>query len=234
MSYSFTGCLVLQVAVVTFLCFEYALTDTIKLSIMIQLKLHFKYLKLSVQELIANAKDEFCMENELESWSVCQYDIPFVYLQKQSKRVIDHYNYIIQVASETELIFNKCVLFSFISMSFVICLAMLRISNMQQVNTEHLEFLFYIIAPLIVFFVDCYFTQEVITENEAFAYSFYEIDFIGTHLAFQKCLILCIARAQRLVSFTIGKFVPLTMVATITIVKASFSYYTLLKSRNKD
>ncbi|XP_031339346.1 odorant receptor Or2-like [Photinus pyralis] len=116
-------------------------------------------------------------------------------------------------------------------MSFFACLAMLRISNMQQFTTEHLQLLYYIIGPLVLFFVDCYFTQEVITENEAFAYSFYEIDFIGTNLAFQKCLILCIARTQRSVSFTIGQFAPLTMVAAVTILKASFSYYTLLESR---
>ncbi|XP_031340915.1 odorant receptor Or2-like [Photinus pyralis] len=198
---------------------------------MIQLKTHFKYLKLGVQELILNAKEDFCADNALESCSA--YDIQWPYHQKQFKKIVLHYNYVIQVAKVTESVFNKCVLVSFINLSILICLILLNLSNVPAFSIQWLKLWSYIAAVCVLFFADCYFTQMVITENETFAYSFYEIDFVGICLTFQKSLILCMARAQKPVKFTIGKFAPPTVVAIVTVLKASYSYYTLLQSRRK-
>ncbi|XP_031338150.1 odorant receptor 85b-like [Photinus pyralis] len=188
---------------------------------------------MSIEELLEDAKGEYCSISKIDSNLIDKGNVPWPYQQKHLKSIIVHHNYIIRIASETEEIFNKCVLVNFLNLSFVICIILFRIANAPLFTVEFFKLCLYLIASNILFFGDCYLTQKVLTENEALAYACYSVDFVGTNLPFQKSLILIMARAQRSVQFTVGKFAPLSIVTLVTILKASYSYFTLLQNRRQ-
>ncbi|XP_031357678.1 odorant receptor 85b-like [Photinus pyralis] len=230
-NHNYTSCLLFQVSIFFFLVIEYLSPEAIKMIIMLQLQTYFKYLRISIDELLEDSKREFCSINKIASNLVSKNNVPWLYQQKQLKTIIVHHNYIIRIASETEEIFNKCVLVNFLNLSFIICILLFRIANTSQFNVEFFKLCIYLIGGSTLFFGDCYLTQRVLTENEAFAFSCYNVDFVGTNLPFQKSLILIMAKAQKSVRFTVGKFAPLSIVTLVTILRASYSYLMLLQNR---
>ncbi|XP_031338818.1 odorant receptor 43a-like [Photinus pyralis] len=197
--------------------------------IMLQLKTHFKYLRMNIEEVLDDAKKEFSSISKIASNLLSKSNVPWLYQQKQLNKIIVHHNYIIRIASETEEVFNKCVLVNVLSLSFLICIFLFRIVNVPLFTVEFFKLCIYLIGASALFFGDCYLTQRVLTENEALAFSCYDVDFVGTSLPFQKSLILIMARAQRSIRFTVGKFAPLNIVTLVTILKASYSYFMLLQ-----
>ncbi|XP_031349124.1 odorant receptor 67a-like [Photinus pyralis] len=198
---------------------------------MLQLQIHFKYLRVSINEVMDDAKEDFCCEKNIDPALVDQHSVPWLYQHGQMKKIISHYQYVIKIANEAETIFNKSVLASFVNLSFLICAELLRLTSVPTFSLQFWKMCVYVLAACTYFFGDCFFTQRVITENEYLVDSCYDVDFVGSNLPFQKCLLLFMARTQKSVVFTIGKFAPVTMVTMITILKASFSYFTLLQKR---
>ncbi|XP_031341036.1 odorant receptor 85c-like [Photinus pyralis] len=233
MNYNYTACLLFQVTNTLFLVIEYLRPAAIKICIMLQLKTHLKYLRMSTEEVLDDAKKEFCSISKIASNLVSKNNVPWPYQQKQLKRIIMHHNHITRIANETEEVFNKCVLVNFLSLSFLICIILFRIANAPLFTVEFFKMSIYFIGASALFFGDCFLTQRVLNENEALAFSCYNIDFVGTNLPFQKSLILIMARAQRSIRFTVGKFAPLSIVTLVTILKASYSYLMLLQNHRK-
>lgn len=108
---------------------DYVLPDTVKLCIMLQLQIHFKYLRLSIAEMMNDAKEEFCCEKSVNPALVGQQSVPWLYQHRQMKKIILHHKYIIRIANAAETIFNKCVLASFVNLSFLICSILLRLTS---------------------------------------------------------------------------------------------------------
>ncbi|KAK5646171.1 hypothetical protein RI129_004635 [Pyrocoelia pectoralis] len=102
-------------------------------------------------------------------------------------------------------------------------------------NVEFCVLLFYILTNLLVFFGDTYLCQEIVTEkSEGLVFSYYETDFVGADIRFQKALVLLMTRAQKHIIFSIGNFAPLSMGTIVTVVKASVSYFMLLYNLRRD
>ncbi|KAK5646173.1 hypothetical protein RI129_004637 [Pyrocoelia pectoralis] len=53
--------------------------------------------------------------------------------------------------------------------------------------------------------------------SEGLMLAFYEADFVGADIKFQKALIFLMTRAQKSVVFTIGNFTPLSMGTIVTV-----------------
>ncbi|KAK5646172.1 hypothetical protein RI129_004636 [Pyrocoelia pectoralis] len=89
-----------------------------------------------------------------------------------------------------------------------------------------------ILQLLVLFFLIFLFINCIIyfLESEGLVQSFYEIDFIGTDIRFQKALVFLMTRAQKTVTFTIGNFSPLSMATIVTVLNASISYFMLLRN----
>ncbi|XP_031339879.1 uncharacterized protein LOC116168284 [Photinus pyralis] len=115
-------------------------------------------------------------------------------------------------------------------MSVLLCISLARIIQNLQMKAEEGIFYFYLLFVIAIFpFGDCYLAQKVTTESEKLVYSYYDMDFIGTDLKFQKALIILIGRYQHSVVFTVGKFTRLSICTFITIIKGVYSYYMFLK-----
>ncbi|XP_031349468.1 odorant receptor 67a-like [Photinus pyralis] len=215
-NYNYWLSLLLQVTVCSAICQEYVVLGATKICFLLQLRMHFKHLKSNVQNIL-----EVTEANE---------EIPWTYLQKKLKHLIDYHFSIIKIAEQVETLFNKCVLTGFIVLSVFICISMYAILSNPLFGPDFWRFIFYIFMTFMPFFADCFFSQQVITESEELFSSYCAIDFVGTDLRFQKALLVLLGQGQRTIGFTIGKFAPLSIITIVTVLKTAFSYLTFLQN----
>ncbi|XP_031344684.1 putative odorant receptor 85d [Photinus pyralis] len=222
MEYSTNMCLVIQVITYTFLGHEFLMWDGAKWSILLQLRGNFKYLNRNARNCLGYARID------CEQSSNSTLNISWCHMQKLIKYIAVRHNYLSLATKEVELVFNKTVLISILDLSIIFCIILLRLSKFSSINMEACTLLFYLMVLLTLLCGDTFLCVQVVTESERLLYSYYEIDFVGTDLRFQKALVLLMTRAQRPTNFTIGNFAPLSMGAIVTVLKASISYLMLL------
>ncbi|KAK5639871.1 hypothetical protein RI129_010682 [Pyrocoelia pectoralis] len=222
LNYSPLGCVLIQLCVYTVMAHEYVMVDGLKVCILLHLQIHFRNLSLNIKNIVEQAREE-SGANGIQSQC----------LKKNLVNVVCYHDFLLQIAEKVETIYNKCVLSSFINLSLFVCLTMYSMSLFPLLSIEFAIMVFYITIILLLFFVDCFFSQQVMTESEEVAHSCYEIDFVGTDPKFQKALVMIMRTAQNSVKFTIGKFAPLSIVTGVVITKASVSYFMLLQNMKK-
>uniref|UniRef100_A0A182JGJ2 Uncharacterized protein n=1 Tax=Anopheles atroparvus TaxID=41427 RepID=A0A182JGJ2_ANOAO len=86
---------------------------------------------------------------------------------------------------------------------------------------------FFLVAALFKLFLLCYFGNRLIIESDTLADCVYSIDWVSMPLSEQRLVLIMIANAQPALEMN-GIFMPLSMASFLSIMKASYSYYTLL------
>uniref|UniRef100_A0A182JM38 Uncharacterized protein n=1 Tax=Anopheles atroparvus TaxID=41427 RepID=A0A182JM38_ANOAO len=86
---------------------------------------------------------------------------------------------------------------------------------------------FFLVAVMFKLFLLCYFGNRLIIESDTLADCVYSIDWVSMPLSEQRLVLIMIANAQPPLQVN-GIFMPLSMASFFTIMKASYSYYTLL------
>ncbi|XP_031339204.1 odorant receptor 59b-like [Photinus pyralis] len=107
-------------------------------------------------------------------------------------------------------------------------------SIIPLLSAEFLKLMLYIQLSLALFFGDAYLSTIVQAECLGVSHSCSEIHFVGTNLKFQKALVMLMAKTQKPVTFTIGRFAPLSINSVFTVIKAAFSYFMLVQSFKKE
>ncbi|CAG9766658.1 unnamed protein product [Ceutorhynchus assimilis] len=82
------------------------------------------------------------------------------------------------------------------------------------------------VASLLIF-ASCLF---VAAQGEAIPSAMYKIDWFSASPRFKKSMIMTMARMQRPLFVSIGKFTPLALTTLLAVVKGSFSYFTVFQS----
>nr|QJX74366.1 odorant receptor 89 [Ceracris kiangsu] len=78
-------------------------------------------------------------------------------------------------------------------------------------------------------------TADVITEQgEALSSAAYSSGWVGSSAGFQRALSVVMARAHRPLVMTAGRLYPITTATFVALMKASYSYYTLLRQLDAD
>ncbi|XP_031355783.1 odorant receptor 4-like [Photinus pyralis] len=229
----YAGCFLCQVLVYLATCHEYLLINVLKVCAMTHLRMHFKHLSMNLKEIVENAKEVYCQERGLPQSAMVSSDIPWKYLHSQMKGALTYHESLMKIAEVIETIFNRCILFNFIILSVFTCLILYLLVDCPIFSIASLRLIFYLLMGFLPFFIDCYLSNVVMIESAEIAYSCYQIDFIGTDLRFQKMIIMVIGRWQKSVKFTIGKFAPLEIATSLTVAKASISYFMLLQNLKK-
>ncbi|RZC36792.1 odorant receptor 92a [Asbolus verrucosus] len=98
----------------------------------------------------------------------------------------------------------------------------MNFNNMQK------EF-FYLLANGFEIFLISLFGDKIIEASSELSLGLYESDWFSTNLAFRKEMILTMARMDKTVYVSIGKFTPLTLITFLTIGRAAFSFFTFIK-----
>ncbi|KAK5639872.1 hypothetical protein RI129_010683 [Pyrocoelia pectoralis] len=224
LNYSSLGCVIIQVSIYCLMAHEYVMVDVLKICILLHLKMHFRNLRMNIKNIVEQAREDYKQES-----GPCN-EIPWHYLRKNLGKMVSYHNSLLKITETVETIYNKSVLSSFINLSLFACLTMYSMSLFPLLSVEFAVMIFYTTVILLMFFVDCFFTQQVITESEEVANSCYESDFVGSDPKFQKALVIIMRMAQNSVKFTIGKFAPLSVATCVVITNATISYFMILRN----
>ncbi|XP_031339975.1 putative odorant receptor 92a [Photinus pyralis] len=207
---------------------DYVMLVAMKWCVLLHLRIHFKYLNITIKEATTIQKGEVFDDNESELYS--SNTAARFPLNEHVRGVIARYSRLTLIATEAERAFNKGALSNFINISIFVCFVLFRMSNIPIFTMEFLKLFWYLLTMLSMIFLDSYLCSLVVEESESLVYSCYETDFVDRDRKFQKALVLLMTRAQKPVIFTIGNFAPLSMETVIIVLKASVSYFMLLRN----
>ncbi|XP_031339976.1 putative odorant receptor 85d [Photinus pyralis] len=228
LEHSYGMCLAFQIIVYFFLGIDDVMLVAMKWCVLLHLRIHFKYLNITIKEATTIQKEEVFDVNESELYS--SNTAARFPLDEYVRGVISRYNRLTLIANEADRAFNKGALSHFINISILVCFILFRMSNIPIFTMEFLKLFWYLLTMLSIIFLDSYLCSLVVEESEALVYSCYETDFVDRDRKFQKALVLLMTRAQKPVIFTIGNFAPLSMETVIIVLKASVSYFMLLRN----
>ncbi|XP_049812354.1 odorant receptor Or2-like [Schistocerca nitens] len=80
----------------------------------------------------------------------------------------------------------------------------------------------------------CWTADFITQQGEALSVSAYSSRWVGAGAAFQRALSVVMARAQQPLLVTAGRLYPVNKAAFVALMKASYSYYTLLRQLDSD
>ncbi|XP_023310447.1 odorant receptor 2a-like [Anoplophora glabripennis] len=125
--------------------------------------------------------------------------------------------------------FNLMILAQTLSSLFNIASCLFTAAKEPVGSVMFFATLTYFLSMLIEFALVCWFGSEITTASEELMFALYDIDWFSASHRFKKSLLLTMSRMQRPIYLSIGKFFPLTLKATVSVCKASFSYYTVFR-----
>ncbi|XP_068081843.1 odorant receptor 67c-like [Anabrus simplex] len=78
----------------------------------------------------------------------------------------------------------------------------------------------------------CYFGDKIMTESEAVGTSAYSSPWYEGSLELKRSVRIIMTRSQRPSKVTMGKFMPLSLATFASILRGSYTYFTLLNEFN--
>ncbi|PSN44739.1 Odorant receptor 72 [Blattella germanica] len=140
---------------------------------------------------------------------------------------IRHHQEIAKFTTELEYIFSPMSLIQFLSSSVTLCLIIfsIAVSDVSRLPTN-IVFLSISITQLLLY---CWFGSELTYQFESLVAAIYDAPWYGSSLNFQKNILTMLIRATKSFILTGGTIYLMNLNTFLTMMKASFSYYTMLK-----
>ncbi|KAH1013084.1 hypothetical protein HUJ05_012131 [Dendroctonus ponderosae] len=145
-----------------------------------------------------------------------------------------HLYLLLEVGNDIESIFTFLTLLQTIAslLIFASCLFVAaRVKPTTPIFYSQLEYFSAVLSQLTVY---CWFGNEITLASSAIPYSIYSSDWFSSSERFKKSMLLTMARLQRPLYVSIGKFTPLALTTLLSVIKGSFSYFTLFQSAGTD
>ncbi|XP_017779792.1 PREDICTED: putative odorant receptor 92a [Nicrophorus vespilloides] len=147
---------------------------------------------------------------------------------EEMKKCILHLQMLIKSSAILEKIYNiqTCgqVMVSLFEMCF--CLYLLTSSLDADVGSE----LTYLVSTSFELLLYCWFGNGVTEASVAIPDAIFKGDWLSSSREFKSCMLITMIRMRRPIYMTIGKFTPLTFTVFLSIGRAAYSFFTVLKS----
>nr|XP_022902049.1 putative odorant receptor 92a [Onthophagus taurus] len=153
--------------------------------------------------------------------------------ENNSLKNIIHYHWeILKLAKKFDRFFSYLLLSEFFGTLGILCFTMYHASLSDLLSRKAAQDFSYVSTISMQIFLCCYWGNEVARQSEAMALSCTEADFVGADLQFQKDLVFLIRNCQKPIVLTAGNFTELSLKTFVWILRASYSYYMVLRSNN--
>nr|AXY83389.1 putative odorant receptor 10 [Conopomorpha sinensis] len=141
-----------------------------------------------------------------------------------------HYEDINRLASGTLDVFGDAILFQFLVTGWIICTTAYKAINMDPASVEFFSMIFYMSCILVQIFLYCFYGNEITYESMKIMESVYEMNWLDISPSQRRALIIFMERVKRPIEPKAGHLIPLTASTFITIIKSSYTFYTVLKT----
>nr|QBB72944.1 odorant receptor [Protaetia brevitarsis] len=157
-----------------------------------------------------------------------------VILSKLLGEYIEHHLRVLELAEEMEELCNMVYLLIFTSSVILLCFLLFQMSLYPIGSVEFIHNISYygIIAYQIGMY--CFWGNEVTLQAEEVAVAVAEADWVGAPRSVMKAMVVIIARSQKPLYMTAGKFVNLSIDTFMRVIKGSFSYFMVLQQTQEE
>ncbi|XP_071056027.1 odorant receptor 4-like [Onthophagus taurus] len=184
--------------------------DALIIGILSHISNQFKMLQNAAKCMIQNAYEEAKNKKNIKKEFEIN-EIPLNILEKHLEEIIYYHNSIIELANQFEELFSLLLLGLFLATLFILCFIMYHASLFDLLSMRSTQDLTYVSVITLQIFLYCFWGNEVRIESELVSDAFWEMNFTGTDVRFQKKLIFILRRSQKPIVITAGKFTDLSL-----------------------
>ncbi|KAF5289790.1 hypothetical protein FQA39_LY03707 [Lamprigera yunnana] len=183
--------------------------------------IQFKILQQKLNTLLIDARIDG--DNSQISWK---------YLKQQVNEVVSYHQDILKMVKEFEKTFSGITFSVFFGTLCLDCVEIYRASSFPLNDIRSVRIFAETLLATLHMIIICAAGENMTTESENVAKAIYKIDFVGTDIRFQKCLIKLIEQAQITLRVKAGKLTEVSVVTIVEISRTIYSFYAVLKSLN--
>ncbi|XP_069682447.1 odorant receptor 10-like [Periplaneta americana] len=133
---------------------------------------------------------------------------------------------------ELEDVFNPMMLAQFLSSSGTLCLIIFQITVMEDAGFGMATFVQFLAISIMQLLLFCWYGNELTFQCESVVRAAYESSWYEASISFKSSLCMMIMRAMKPFRLTGGKLYVMSLDTFVAIMKASFSYFTMLNQLN--
>ncbi|XP_037918685.1 odorant receptor 33a-like [Hermetia illucens] len=156
-------------------------------------------------------------------------------LQKQKELIeaIEDHRLITKIFDILQGTVSYTILLQFVGSCLVICMIILDYFLYNLTLTEIFTGLFFIVAEMIEIAPCCYYSNEFMSSTDEFVNSIYSADWTTESIKFKKLMIIFMILTQKSKVIIAGKVVPVTLATFASIMKISYSLFTVASNFSK-
>ncbi|XP_044587114.1 odorant receptor Or1-like [Cotesia glomerata] len=152
-------------------------------------------------------------------------------LNKQINRIIEHSNEIYNFVKEVENIFGIVILLQLTANCLIICISAFHITQMTVfIPVEFFGMMVYLCCMTYQIFIYCYHGNELELQSASIGRAAFSGHWWKFHKSYNRSLGLLITRFNKSIIFTAGPLMKLSLQLFVSILRMSYSFFTLLKS----
>ncbi|XP_053596878.1 odorant receptor 46a-like [Microplitis demolitor] len=144
-------------------------------------------------------------------------------------KCVKHHLKIFQLAEKTNQVFSTIMFVQFSISTFVICVTIYRLSQVEISDPEFASMASYFMCLLSQIFGTCLASTECSIKSFDIAMAVYQTDWYNLTTATQKSLLLIMTRSSRPLRFNAGYFIDISLNSFNQLIKLSYSAYNVLK-----
>ncbi|XP_026480259.1 odorant receptor 4-like [Ctenocephalides felis] len=130
---------------------------------------------------------------------------------------------------EHQKLIDPSILVNFIGSSIMICLSGFQITAGVTID-ELISYIIFLTTSLLQIYTLCSYGNQLIDTSSEIAWAAYDSPWTDASMEYKKSLQFMILRAQRQQTYTAMKFSTVSFESFGAVLKASFSYFTLLRT----
>ncbi|KAF5299814.1 hypothetical protein FQR65_LT09336 [Abscondita terminalis] len=180
----------------------FAISDLLTVTVLAHITCQLQILQVFIKKIISNCYKEMKKDGLTVHKHKDASQIPYKYLHRFLKQAVEYHLSVFDLAKNIENTFNLLILV--IVLSGIVLIG----SLVYKLNGLHFGGACCIFFEIVLI---SYWGNEVSLESQNVIKACYDVKFYGTDLRFQKGLFIMMERSKRPITFTVGKFSPLTL-----------------------
>ncbi|KAJ3663396.1 hypothetical protein Zmor_007666 [Zophobas morio] len=147
-------------------------------------------------------------------------------------KCILHHKVILKFSEKSNEFFNMIAFGQFFTSAACIAMTLFRLTVVSPRSSEFSSLTFYLGAIIQEIFLYCWFGNEIEIKSSQIGYAVFESDWIAASLSAQKSMAIFVLRCQKPIKMSAFKLFYLTVETYVAILRASWSYFTVLNKIN--
>ncbi|KAK4887851.1 hypothetical protein RN001_004122 [Aquatica leii] len=203
----------------------FCITDFLIAALIIDITTQYKVLRITI-------KERFKVIQDLKDNSSISEETKYQFLRQMVKDTVTHHLTLISLTNNIKTMCSSLLLITVISSISIMTFSLYYASVLPMLSTAALLSYFEISAIASTLFLVSYFGTQLAIASENIAHTFYEMDFVGLDVRFQKSLLLIIMRGQKPSWLTIGGFTNLSIGVFAWVIRTTYSYLMILRKNS--